>query len=156
MPNLHRLHYILGMFLFLTACGAGNGKTTGSELSYDLTVDRRCTDRFCKPEETENCTTKQSFTSQAGYCEGLRDSQLNKGCARRERKSLYFSKCGPSFEDINIEGWMISCPAGAADKSLRDLFLTRREYCEDLRDSNNRNCSGSFRAELAERYECGK
>lgn len=142
--------------LSFTACSPSSGTGNSENLSYDFNINNSCTGRFCKPEDNDKCRTTQSFPSQAAYCEGLKDSKLNKGCARRERKAQYFAACGPSFEDINIEGWEVSCGLADRDKSRLPLFSDRKSFCDDLFIPEHTACSTALRNELAERFECGR
>lgn len=154
--NMSRFIFLILISLFFLGCNNSGSSINENPLSYDLEINRSCNNRFCKPDDNEVCKTKQSFPSQAAYCEGLKDSKLNKGCARRERKSIYFSKCGPQFEDTNIEGWTVACPSGSTERSSMDLFPDRKSYCDDLSAPNHGSCSTTFRNEQSERFECGR
>lgn len=151
-----RMIFVILSLLFLGACNSRNSDVNPDSLSYDFNINRTCTGRFCKPDDNEVCRTTQSFTSQAAYCDGLRNSKLNKGCARRDRKAQYFAKCGPSFEDLDIEGWAVTCGPEDSDRSSQDLFPDRKSYCADLSAAEHSSCSTSLRNELAERFECGR
>lgn len=144
------------LFLAWSGCGlTSSNSSTNNDLSYTLSINRSCSGRFCKPDDNEACETAKSFESQAAYCEGLRNDQLNNGCARRERKQLFFSRCGQIFEDINVKGWRISCPNGSNEGSQLELFPNRSEFCADLKTSVFTDCSTAYRNDLNYRYDCG-
>ena len=63
-----------------TALGCGNNGLNSESTSYQLSYN--------------GCDTgEHSFDSVEKYCDGLRDEQLNHGCAIKSRKQLFNQNC---------------------------------------------------------------
>jgi hypothetical protein len=50
-------------------------------------------EEFTYSYNINGCKTVQTFKSQAEYCRGLRDEDLNHGCAQEVREAAFRSKC---------------------------------------------------------------
>lgn len=108
------------------------------------------------------CQTTQSFKSEAGYCLGLQDAQLNKSCALDQRKNSYQYDCGNDFQQINIpSGFLVSgfdskiqtqCQTAQATQSL---FEVTQDFCDFLKDeSQHKNCFWDKRFDKFEELGC--
>ncbi len=154
-----KLFFFLFPFLFFYGCGQSsshneNNQTLGpSSLGYDFKIDHQCSGS-CKPGDNEHCETKQNFTDVSSYCDGLRNANLNSGCARKERKAQYIKDCSQKFEDINIGGWSVS-ESNCYTESVFKNFDTQARYCSDLmNESLHKGCGLQFRQEKADKFEC--
>lgn len=72
----------------LSACQPSSGKKDDQKLSYEF--------------EYNGCNTgTHAFKSLAEYCDGLRDNDLNKGCATNLRAQEYAVRCESEPQDSN-------------------------------------------------------
>ena len=158
---------ILMLPILWMGCNLSGGESNNYDLSYDFRISRSCSGRFCKPDDNEQCDIAKTYANQAEYCEGLRDDTMNIdpktpadskvkfGCGRRERKALYYQRCGSNFEDTNVQGWTVSCPNGTDEVSGSPLFANRAVFCSDLNNPAYTECSTALRNDKAYRYDCG-
>jgi hypothetical protein len=151
-----RLIYIILAAVVIQGCHVESNRSS-EDLSYRLKINNTCMGSSCDVESNQKCETVQSFNSKDSYCLGLRDAELNKDCARSQRKSLYIQSCGSTFEDINISAGYSWSSACTTDRRLHDGKFTRSQLCSGMKSDRLTNpCvdqRGWHGAEL-KRYEC--
>jgi len=84
-------------FLFFVSA-LGLGMTTGCSVEAKKESEEYSYE-FSQQINFKKCTTsRQTFSSKADYCSGLKDEARNNYCAQDERRKVYSSSCGSDFD----------------------------------------------------------